>query len=235
MFGKHKKSAAGPRTLADMPDAPEGMYADPVHKFAEIYGSALVGHARMFVATLVMGAIATAAVVGVVVMAGKHTAVPILVEINDKQGIVNKPVRVESIRPNTAVIKAELAKFVVNIFTIDKTFTPSLLKAANVLTTGAATSQFAEFRSTQDILQRISKEPENTRSAKVTSVDVSQAGIAFVFLETEEVRGSLIGMNKAKWRVTIKYELSPPTTEAAILENPLGLLITNLNITQEGR
>lgn len=222
------------KSLADLGDAPEGLYSDPIHKFAEIYGSSMVGQARLFILSGVMGVLALASIVGMFALANKSTVTPWIVEVNDDGGVRNRPVRMENIRPNQAVIKSELAKFITNVFTIDPALTPQNFKRANVMTTGLATSQFSEFRSTEKIATRLSKEPDSTRMAKVSSVDISQPGVAFVFLTTEESRGSTLAVANAKWRVTLKYQLTPPKTEKEILDNPLGLFVTGLNITKEG-
>lgn len=234
MFRRRKKEEA-PTSLAQQADAPEGLFKDPAHEFSEIYGSALVGQNRMFVVAGLFGLVAITAVIGMFLIAANNTAVLWTVEVTNEAGIVKRPVKIENIRPNQAVVKAELAKFIVNIFVIDKALTPRNFKDANVMTSGLGTTKFSNFRISENIAARLVKEPDMTRLVKVASVDLSQAGIAFVFLTTEETRGALTGIAPAKWRVTLKYEMTPPKTEDEILINPLGLFITDLNITQEGK
>lgn len=214
------------------PDRPE-IYGDPKGKFAEIYGSALVGQGRLFVVVLIMGLVTLSSVIGLIIMARKSVAVPWYVEVSSTSGVVSKPVRVESITPSQAVLKAEMAKFCNHVFTIDRDLTPRYFKAANVLTVGAATGQFGEFRASENVLQRIAKEPELVRTTEITSVDASQPGVAFVFLTTTETKGTTANSIKNKWRVTLKYEIVPPQNERDILANPLGLYINNMNIIQE--
>lgn len=235
MSDQRAKSSNRPASLAEQPDAPPGMFSDPANKFAEIYGSAMVGQARLFVAALASAGVSAIAIIGALAMANHNTAVPFYVPVNDDGGIRNAPVRIESLRPNQAVIKAELGKFLVNVFTIDPVLTPKYFKAANAMTSGLATSQFTDFRVEQKINARLADEQDMTRSATVTSVDISTPGIAFVFLQTQETRGESTKGVAAKWRVTLKYELQPPKTEEEILTNPLGLYITSMNITQEGK
>lgn len=221
--------------LADSPGAPLGMFSEPVEKFAEIYGSSKVSQGRMFVVCVLMGFVSMVAVGGMIALSNKSTAIPFYVPVNDEGGVRNAPVRMENIRPNQAVIKAELAKFITNVFTIDPVLTPKYFKAANVMTSGLATTQFTEFRNSENIAVRLSKEPDLTRAVVVGSVDNSQPGIAFAFLTTTEARGAVNGTVIAKWRVTLKYELQPPKSEEEILANPLGLYVTSLNITKEGQ
>jgi type IV secretory pathway TrbF-like protein len=233
LFGRKKNTPQ--RGLGDLPSAPVGMYEEARNEFAEIYGSALVGQSRLFVGVCLMGLIALAAVAGVVVVGSKNTAVPVLVEVNADGGVMNKPVRIDAIRPNTAVVKAELSKFATKVFTIDSRLTPTYFREANVMTRGLATTQFTEFRISEDVLNRIAKEPNMSRTPTVTSVDTSQAGLAFVFLTTSENRNTSTGLVQTRWRMTLNYELTPPTTEAQILANPLGLFVTGMNIIKEGK
>ncbi len=233
VFGRKNKEV--PRQLADMPDAPVGMFKDPAQEFAEIYGSAMVGQNRMFVLAGLLGVVTLFAVAAMFSLASKSTAVPWLVEVNNDGGVLSRPVKIENIQPNQAVIKSELAKFIVNIFTLDKALSPRYFVDANVMTSGLGTTKFANFRTSENVAQRLAKEPDMTRFASVTSVDISQRGIAFVFVSTQETRGALTGIAPAKWRVTLKYELTSPKTEEEILKNPLGLFVTDLNITQESK
>lgn len=237
MFGnRNKQQKRGkPPTLVEMPDAPPGLYGDPADQFAEIYGSAMVGQARMFVVALLCGVLAIVSLVAMWGLAAKSTVVPMMVPVSDAAGVVGTPTRVENIKPNQAVVKAELGKYVAAVFTIDRALTVKLHKEANVRSKGLAVTQFADFRTQEAIYERLGKDATLQRIPTVGSVDLSQEGLAFVFASTEEAQGTATGLNKAKWRVTLKYEFDPPKTEAEVLENPLGLLVTALNITREGK
>lgn len=231
MFSRSKEKT--PVKTLDKLNPPDGMFDDASNKFAEIYGSAIVGQSRMFVLALLLGLIALVAVVSFFNMAGKNTAVPILVEISDGVGVVNRPVRILDISPSKAVVMAELGKFCTSILTIDKDLTERLFKSANIMTASAATGQFAQFRSEQNVLTRIQKEPDTVREAKLNSIDVSQPGVAFAFVSTSENRGSQLAVVNSKWRITLKYELIPPTKESDVYVNPLGIFVTSMNIVQE--
>lgn len=234
MFGNSKNQSDN-QGLENHTGVPPGLFSDPAGKFAEIYGSALVGQTRMFIAACLLGLVALISVIGMLYLANKSATTPWIVEVNDLAGVVSKPVKIENIKPNQAVTKAELAKFIMNIFTIDKNLTGRFFREANVMTTGLATTKFSAFRVSEKIVERMTKEPNMSRTVKVTSVDISQTGVGFVFLSTEENVDSVIGTVKAKWRVTLKFEFETPRTEAEILQNPLGLFITDMNITQEGK
>lgn len=223
-----------PNRLSDQPAAPAGLYSDAVDQFAEIYGGAKVGEQRMFLIAVAAIVLALASFAMYVMNSQSNIAVPWYVEVNER-GVVNKPVRIEAVRPADAVVKAELARWIVKVFTIDRHLTQKLFGEANVMTRGLGTEQFTEFRVKQNITDRLAKDPTLQRRAIVNSVDVSQPGVAFIFLSTQEAQGTNANSANGSFRVTLKYEIIPPTTEADILANPLGLYITSMNVTDEGK
>lgn len=227
------RRSASPERLSDSPSAPPGLFKDPVGEFAEIYGSALVGQQRMFVVACLCALLAFASFLMYVLNSRSNIAVPWIVEVNDRQGLVSKPVRIEPVRPADAVLKAELAKWIEKVFTIDQLRTRQLFGEANGMTRGLGTEQFTEFRLKQAIAERMNRDKSLQRRAEVRSVDVSTPGVAFIFLVTQEAQGSNASAATASWRVTLKYELVPPQSEQEILANPLGLYVTSMNATEE--
>lgn len=237
MFKKRKVAspdAARPQTPSGL-QAPAGIHDEAEGKFAEIYGSALVSQHRMFIVAagaLVVAAASVAALFGV---ASNNVAVPFVVEVAPGVGVVNKPVRVEAVRPSQAVLKAELGRWAEKVFTIDRDLSPRYFREANAMTKGLGESQFTEFRVSQAVVERMTKDPTLQRIPTVTSIDTSQQGVAFIFVQTKEARGNTAVADTAQYRVTVKYEFIPPATEAAIMANPLGLFITSMNVSEEGK
>lgn len=235
MFAKKpssSKRAASP-ALSEHPERPQGMYEEAKDQFVEIFGSSQVAAQRMFLAALLMGLVALVAVVGLYKVAQKSTVVPILVEVDPKTGTVNKPVRIESVRPNDAVIMAELGRWATKILTIDQVLSPLYFREAVVMTKDLGSSQYTDFRVSQKIVERMSKDKTLQRLATVSSVDISQPGVAFIFATTQESRGGSTGSDVARFRLTLKYELSPPRTLSDVMANPLGLYVTSMNVSEE--
>jgi|UPI0004B7F74C type IV secretory pathway TrbF-like protein len=237
MFGKSRsRSEKAAPLLSAQAGRPPGMFDDPQKQFAEIYAGGAVNAQRFFLLNVVLALLLFGAMAGWIISASKNNvAVPWIVEVNPVTGIANRPVRIENLRPSQAVIKAQLADWATKVFTIDKALTPSYFKSANVMTKGLGAAQFAEFRVSQAVVERLAKEPSLQRLAKVSSVDVSsQPGVAFVFVATAESRGNSASAVTARWRMTVKYDLIPPRTEAEILANPLGIYVTSMNVSEEG-
>lgn len=237
MFKRAKASVQPtlPRTSTAGIESPPGMHDDAAGQFAEVYGGALVAQQRMFLVASGAIALAVLCVIALFSVASNNVAVPFVVEVSPVQGVLNKPVRVEAVRPSEAVLKAELAKWTEKVFTIDQQLSPRFFREANAMTKGLGEAQFTEFRVSQSVIERMSRDPSLQRIPEVTSVDVSQPGVAFIFVKTKEARGNVAVSDQAQYRVTVKYEFIPPATEAAIMANPLGLFITSMNVSEEGK
>lgn len=216
-------------------NTPPSIYSKGARDFAEIYGSSKVEAARWFLVALV------AMVLG---LAGLLTAASVLplkevrlwvLEVNPATGIANRPVEVQRIDPNLSVIKAELARWAEAVYSIDPARSSEALKWANARSADKAVGQFAEFRSRERIYERIQREPDMVRQVRVTAVDASQKGTAFIFLTTTERVGAAPPdpAKTKRFRVNINYRLVPATLEGELLSNPLGLFVTFFADTEE--
>lgn len=220
------------RTLMDL-DQSEHIERDPKLEFAEIFGSAMVSHSRLFVICLVMGMISAFSVFALWQSSRDKVAIPWLVEVNNQTGDIARPVRMDTVTPSQAVIKAELAKWVEHAFTIDPKMSMAYLREATTKTTGRAVGQFREFRVEHDIVNKITRQPNYLRFAKVSSVDMSQKGYAFIFVRTHEVLLDGKEANPKNFRVRLDYTLIPPKTEEELLSNPLGFYVSLFSPVEE--
>lgn len=208
---------------------------NPVEEFAEVYGSALVNSRRMFVVCVLALLFAVATMFALWRVASTKVAIPFMFEVTDATGVVSRPARLEPGIPNGNVIKAELAKWLEQVYTIDSKQTLRLFKEANAHTSGKAVEQFRQFRVEEDIIKRLKEQPDFVRVANVKSVDVSTPGLAYGYVTTLESSGTDAPANPKSYRVTLHYSIVPPTTEAQIYANPLGLYVTFFNAVQERR
>lgn len=233
MFKKTRSQTRQTVPLSEHPDRPVGMYEEAIGQFAEIYGSAKVGETHNFLLALVVSVVAAIAVVALWTVSQRSVAVPWLVEVNPGTGEVQKPVRIENVRPSEAVIKAEIGRWAAKVLTIDQVLTPVYFREAVVMTKGAGDAQFSEFRVSQKIVERMAQDKYLQRRATVTGVDITQPGVAFVFATTKESRGQAGVASSSRFRMSLKYELVPPKTESELLANPLGLYIVSMDATEE--
>lgn len=216
-------------------NTPPAVYSDGARKFAEIWGSSRVEAARWFMVALACIVLAICAIVLTATLLPLKEVRPWVVEVNPTNGVVNRPVEVQRIDPNLAVVKAELARWAEAVYAIDPLRTSEALRWANARTADKAVGQFGEFRARERIFERINREPEMVREVKVTAVDVSQKGTGFIFLTTTERLGATPPdpAKTKKYRVTVNYRLVPATQERDLLTNPLGLFVTFFADTEE--
>jgi type IV secretory pathway TrbF-like protein len=215
-------------------NTPPSLYDKAREQFVEIYGSAQVSSARMFLISVGCIVLGLASVASLAFVLPLKTVTGFLVPVNP-DGTVNRPVEVQRVDPNTAVIKAELGRWAEAVYAIDPLRSSELLRWANARTADKGVTQFGEFRARERIFERMSREPDMVREVKVTAVDVSQKGTAFVFLTTTERLGAgAPAPDKVKkFRVTLNYRLLPPTQEKDLLANPLGLFVTQFSDVEE--
>jgi type IV secretory pathway component VirB8 len=221
--------------LTKQSNTPAAVYEKGAAKFAEIYGSSKVEAARWFLMAILASLLAITAVATLAVVTPLKEVRPWVVEINPTTGIVNRPVQVERIDPNMAVVKAELARWVEAVYTIDPLRSSQLLRWANSRAADKAVGQFTEFRARERIFERIRGEADMVREVKVTAVDASVRGTAFIFITTTERVGSAppAADKIRRYRVTLNYRLTPATQEADLLANPLGILVTFFSDAEE--
>jgi type IV secretory pathway TrbF-like protein len=221
-------------TLQTHPNTPASVYDLGAQKFAEIYGSSMVGSNRFFLVAILALLLALVCSMATLVVFPLKEIRPWVVEVNPVNGMVNKPVEIQKISPSQAVIKAELARWAEAVYSIDQIRTPDLYKYANMRTRDKAIAQFTEFRIREKTFERLSRENGLSREVKVTAVDASQSGIAFVFLTTVERGGATGGdVTTKRFRLTLHYQLDPAKLEDDLLTNPLGLYVIFFNEAEE--
>lgn len=222
-----------PRALEAHPNTPVAAFQDGANKFAEIYGSSMVSSNRMFLLSLVALLLAMTAVAAVAIMLPLKEVRPWLVEVDPRTGVVNKPIEVQKVSPNIAVVQAELARWIEAVYTLDSLRTNELFKYANVRSREKAVTQFTEFRVRERVFERLQRETGLVREVKVLSVDASQTGIAFAFLTTTERLGRETEPKEKRIRLTMHYQLDPPKNQTDLLANPLGLYVVFFNEAEE--
>ena len=221
--------------LQSAANTPASLYAQAEGKFAEIYGSSLVSANRWFLVAFGAILVALASIASVATIFPLKQVRPWIVEVNPTTGVVSKPVQIDNVDPNMAVIKSELARWAEAVYMIDPLRSEAALRWANARTANKGVQQFAEFRAREKVYERMRTEPDMIREVKVTAVDASRKGTAFIYVATTERVGAAppTPEKSKRVRVTLNYVLVPPTSEAALLSNPLGLYVTFFSDAEE--
>ncbi|CAN7325715.1 VirB8/TrbF family protein [Rhizobacter sp. LjRoot28] len=204
---------------------------DNIRLFAELFGDPQANAARWFVATIVLGGVVAAQAIAISRMLPLKQAVPYAVEYT-ADGAVVRVVEAAAYHPTSAVLKSELARWVERLLVIDPYLTRENLRLSTRPLRGKAVSQHKDFVEAEAPFKRLLAAPGLVRTARTSGVDVSQNGIAFVFVTTTERSGTGEAVVR-KWRFTVHYVLTVPDTEENILANPAGLNITHFERAQD--
>lgn len=235
LFGRQDEEGGALAPLAHAANTPASVFAEAAEGFAEIYGSAMVREQRWFIVATLCVLLAIATVAALSLLLPLKEVRPYVVEVNSSTGVVNRPVEVLKIDPNLAVIKSELARWTEAMYTLDPLRTREAQRWATERVADKAVGQAAEFRARERVYERITREPDLVREAKVSAVDASQKGTAFVFVTTTERLGAGTPSDEQikRYRLTINYKLLPPTDEVKLIANPLGLYVTFFSDVEE--
>ena len=234
-FGRREDEGSALPPLAHAANTPASVFEEPAARFAEIYGSSMVGQQRWFIVATLCVLLAISTVAALALLLPLKEVRPYVVEVNPSTGVVNRPVEVLKVDPNLAVIKSELARWTEAMYTLDPLRTREAQRWATERVADKAVAQAAEFRARERVYERITREPDLVREARVTAVDASQKGTAFVFVTTTERMGTASPTDEQikRYRLTMNYKLLPPTDEAKLIANPLGLYVTFFSDVEE--
>ena len=202
-----------------------------VRLFAELFGDPQAHAARWFVTSVVLALVVAAQAFAISRMLPLKRVVPYAVE-HTGDGAVVKVVEASAYKPTTGVVKSELARWVERLMVIDPYLTRDNLRLSIRPLRGKAVSQHKEFVDLEAPFKRLTATPGLVRTARASGVDVSQNGIAFVFVTTTERTGTGEPLVR-RWRFTVHYVLAVPDNEEDVLANPAGLNITHFERAQD--
>jgi type IV secretory pathway TrbF-like protein len=191
-------------------------------------GSAIV-HARNWrLASFATLAALFVAILGMIYLGRLPKAVPHIIEVDHLGGATYRgPVGETQYTPSDAVVRYHLQRFVENTRTISSdvavlkknwfdAYTAVTPKAANMLTAYVQAPEHDPFRRAQE--GRVTLQT-------VSTVRVSQDTWQLDWRETTwDTHGTPVGA-PTLWRGMFKISLQPPTTEAAMAANPIGLYV----------
>lgn len=152
-----------------------------VRLFAELFGDPQANAARWFVASMVLGGIVALQAIAIFRMLPLKQVVPYAVQ-HSAEGAIVKVVEAAAYQPGVGVIKSELARWVERLMVIDPYLTRDNLRVSVRPLRGKAVSQHKAFVDSEAPFKRLLATPGLVRTAHTHGVDVSQQGIAFVFV-----------------------------------------------------
>ena len=183
--------------------------------------------ALSFLTTLILA-------VGLSITATQSKIIPYIIEV-DKLGKVAAIAPAEELKQiDTKIIKSVLANFIIESRSVstDRAIQKRALERiyAYLPRGSSAATYIKDYISHNNPF--ILAETKTVTVEVSTVLPLSEKSWQAEWQETShDLQGSLI--NRKKWKAIISIEFSSPTTEAAIIANPLGLFITQISWAQQ--
>lgn len=226
---KHTDPVSG---LALSSQSQENPYLSARREWNERYGS-YISRARTWqiiaIAALVVDAILAMSLVN---MASQAKVQPFIVQV-DKLGeaVAVKPADVAEI-PDQKIIRFQLANFVTNA----RSVTPDPIVQKRWLDSIYAVSSSSAGAFLNDFYKK--SNPFETARTTMVSVDIETAlplSEKTWQLQWTETRRGLNGQTDSitRWQAVLNIAIYPPTTQQQIVANPTGIVIDQINWTQQ--
>ena len=211
----------------------ENPYLSARREYGDRYGAAINETARwrQICFFLLMLCLAFGAMM--IWMSSQNKVIPYVVQV-DKQGysVAIKPAS-EASGADTRVVVAALSRFINNFKTVvaDKYAQRRMVdEVYNYLARGSA----AENIVTHHYRENNPLEAKNPVAVDIISVlGVGTNGRSWQVLWTEKQLTNGVVTGTSEWRAIISIALSPVQDMAAIIKNPLGIYVTELNMAQD--
>lgn len=217
-------------------DTPPNPYLDARREWNERYGS-YVSMARFarnvaYITTL----IALTATAGLIWLAGQKEVKPYVVEINGTGEIQNVlPVGKIDQKIKDRIVKAQLSSFVEKYRDV---VLDAQIQRGNIMgvyrylqRNTPAFTKITEFYKKNDPFERAKKETVFVEITRIMPLKNNAWQIEWRETVMERKTGQVLKTDNYK---AIAYiTISPPTDEAAIIKNPLGIIISDLNWSKE--
>lgn len=221
------------RATSDLPTE-ANPYLDARREWNERYGS-YIARARTWRTIAVLTSLAAvAAVIGIAWIGAQNKFVPYVVQVDKLGAAVAVAPAERANMPDIRVVKAQLAEFIANLRTVspDVAVERQLISRgyAMVATGTPAYTTLNEYFKTNNPLQTAQTE---TIQVEVQSVLPLSDKTFQVEWHEEHRAGSGDLIKRTRWKAAIEVGFNPPTDEAGIMKNPLGVFVTNIQWSQQ--
>lgn len=222
-----------------MPTTSESLSSRPQagrRRWFEVFGGVQVANFRLFVLALALAVIALAEALAMAFMAPLKTVVPYVIRVDKAGGVSAAAAAAQRFRPDENQIAYGLARWVMNMLTIDRYLTGdpkhNNVLEAYLMTRGEAAREFDEWFRKAQPLAAVREDPSLTRVVHIRNwVALQDGGMIF---RVETVRRAMNAKPVTRHlQIAIHYIVVPPQTEQQIMANPLGLYVTDFAITED--
>lgn len=214
-------------------NAPLTAFAKARILWFEQYGSAIVERNRNFVGMFLLALVSLAEGIAIYKMLPLKTVIPYVVKVADNGSVVTSNAAAVNFVAGDKEISYFLVEWTKNLMTLDKQLTEHNLKAAMRRTSGVASTQLSDFvRKTQPFAV-LSESPDTIRTVDVVTMPTHIADKVVMLRIETAARTATHELPKKRYQVTLRYAISPPQTEQEIMDNPIGLFVTDFKLSEE--
>ena len=214
------------------PNAPITAFERARIEWFERYGSAVVDKNRAYVLTVVLTCAIAALGFALASITPLKTVVPYIIKVADNGSAVAISGAAQNYQPGEPERRYFLAQWVSRLMTLDPFLTERNLIDASSLARGKAVQELADWVRLEKPIEAVRKDPSLTRVVGINTVSFLDAGVALVRVSTEK-RSLNQSPSKKRYLLTVHYTVVPPTTEAEIYKNPVGLYVTHFAVQEE--
>lgn len=221
--------AAGPAVAA-----PSNPYSAAKAEFNEVFGNYLTQARNWRVVAIVSLAIAVIAVASLGVQANKSRFVPYVVQVDKFGAVAGISMADKAEVKDERIIRAFLNRWISDARRV--TFDPVIQKNsinqvfAVMASNTPAHAKMSEFYASNNPFAR--GQNEGVESEQPTILRINDKSWQIAWVETTRDPAGL-ARKREQWKATVTIAFNPPTEEAQILVNPLGLFITDFDWRQE--
>jgi len=221
-----------------MPDTAFGQ-AQKMH--FEAVGQPAVQSARLFVAFVITAIIAVGELVVISYLLPLKEIQPWVVFVNRDTGEVglqkDLAQRWANYKPERAVLERELFNVVRNMYALNSDALPLVQEShrkAYAYMRGSAADKFREFIAKEAPYQRMATTPGLTRQTERTTISFrNDAQVVLIRFTTEERTPSQTGGVRRSFLMQFTYVRVAGQNPDELLENPLGIYVTDFEIQEE--
>ncbi|WP_019583736.1 type IV secretion system protein [Thioalkalivibrio sp. ALE16] len=237
MFGRKAQDERVAKGKKNKDEAPEGapsvaLDAKAIKARFMNAGALEVERNRYFVAILAMCAVAGLLAFSIASLTPLKEVTPYVIETDNIGRTEVSNARAIEFTPSEIQLRYFLAEWTNQMMTIRPGVTSQNLPKAFNKTRGTASSQFREHLDSYDPIGRSTDSPEVTVDTQIRSINFLSDGAAVIQFYTE-TRSPNRATGREDYSLVVNYETFRPQTEEQILENPVGLVVTNFNLTRD--
>jgi len=209
---------------------PPGLNTAAAQKYLGAFEAPRALNRRLMSVIIVLAVALGAMSIALMRMLPLHERIPYFVTVNPQSGAVSATNEVATrFTPSDASKRYFLNQWVTNLLTVDGHTRTQGLPNSYAFLRGAALGQWKQFEFGQyKPLEQLKQSPDVTVYPTILA-------IGFINDDSAAIRVALTSStnNVKHLLVTVNFAILPPTTDAEVYRNPVGLWITHFEVTNE--